>query len=410
MRRIGIIGGGASGMTAAIAAKRTDLTAEVFILEHKDVLGKKILSTGNGRCNLTNMNMSAEYFRGEDAQFAGSVLRQFDEKQTLEFFHSLGVLTRNRGEYVYPRSEQAADVRESLQMEVERLGISCYMNEHVSSVRKDGEKFIIAGEKRSYEADRIVIACGGRAACASGSDGSGYKLAKALGHTLVPVVPALVQLKVSEHPFAKAAGVRCEAAVTAYVDGKEAASDTGELQITAYGISGIPVFQISRYISRGLSDGKKAQVKTDFLPDMTMRETEHFLLQRAEQYRERAAGDYLTGIFNRKLIPRLLELADIRIKTPAEALGRSQIKKLADVCKGTMLDIKDTNGFDQAQVCAGGIRTSEVNPDTMESLLVKGLYLSGEILDIDGPCGGFNLQNAWSTGHIAGRHAASEGL
>lgn len=406
MKRIAIIGGGASGMMAAISAAYADNSAGVFILEHKDILGKKILSTGNGRCNLTNMDMSLEYFRGEDTRIIEEILRQFDSTHTLEFFHSIGVLTKAKGSYVYPRSEQASDIRDSLEMEADRMHIERHMGVHVTALRKRAGGFVIETNARTYKADKVILACGSRAAGVTGSDGSGYTLAKSMGHTIVPVVPALVQLVARHSPLEKASGVRTEAKVTAVVDGIPAASDTGELQITAYGISGIPVFQISRYISRGLHDGKKTQVQIDFLPDMKLEKTEAFLLERAKKMQDRRAGDYLTGVFNKKLIPRLLELADIRLKTPVGNFSSGQIKKLSTVLRQTLLDIEDTKGFEQAQTCAGGVRTTEICPETMESLYVDGLYFAGEIMDIDGICGGYNLQAAWATGYIAGQKAA----
>ena len=407
MGKIGIIGGGVSGMAAAIAAARTDTRAEVFILEHNDMLGKKILSTGNGRCNLTNMQMTADYYKGGGAQLAEAVLRQFGLKQTLKFFHSLGLLTRTRGSSVYPRSEQAADVRESLQMELERLRISCHLHEHVRNIRRNGRGFAIESVDKLYRADKVILACGSRASQIAGSDGSGYALAQGLGHTLEPVVPALVQLKVRANPFAKASGVRTEARIAARIDGREMAADTGELQLTSYGISGIPVFQISRFISRGLYDGRNVQVAADFLPDMSYQNAESLLTRRAEQFKERSAEGYLRGIFNRKLIPRLLELAHIKIKMQAGNLTPAQIKSLTEVCKQTLLDIEATNGFEQAQICAGGVKTSEISPDTMESLCVPGLYLTGEMVDVDGICGGYNITWAVASGHIAGGHAAN---
>ena len=406
MGKIGVIGGGISGMAAAIAAARTDGRAEVFILEHNDILGKKILSTGNGRCNLTNMQMGAGCYRGGGAQLAEDVLRQFGLGQTLEFFRSLGLLIRMRGDYAYPRSEQAADVRESLQMELERLRVSCHLNEHVRNVRRDGRGYAIVSGDRKYRADKVILACGSRASQIAGADGSGYALAQGLGHTLEPVVPALVQLKVRANPFAKASGVRTEARIAARIDGREIAADTGELQITGYGISGIPVFQISRFISRGLYDRRDVQVEADFLPDMSAQDTEILFARRAEQFKERNAGEFLTGIFSRKLVPRLLELAGIRLKMPAGDLTHAQIKSLAAVCKHTLLDIEATNGFDQAQICAGGVKASEINPDTMESLCTPGLYLAGEMVDVDGICGGYNITWAVASGHIAGSHAA----
>ena len=225
---------------------------------------------------------------------------------------------------------------------------------------------------------------------------------------MVPVVPALVQLKVKNHPFAKAAGVRTDAVVTAVCHGQPAASDHGELQLTAYGISGIPVFQISRYIAKSLYLKQDAKVNTDFLPAFTEEAFFEFLLKRRNGREQMTCADYLLGIFHRKLIPRFLEQARIRMHTLTGDLSDTQIKSLVQVVKNNVVTIDTTNGFDNAQVCAGGISTEEITPDTMESRYVRHLYLAGELLDVDGICGGYNLQWAWATGYLAGTAAAND--
>ena len=252
MNRIGIIGGGASGIVAAIAAARSDGDAQVFILEQKENIGKKILATGNGRCNLTNEAMDASCYHGEDPEFARNVLKQFGYGETLEFFASLGLFTKSRGGYIYPRSDQAASVLELLEMELRRQKVKIYTGVRVEALKLSAKGFVIRADGQRFPADRVILACGGKASKSLGSDGSGYALARSMGHTLSPVVPALVQLKVKKHPFAKAAGVRTDAKVAALLGRQVLAEDTGEMQITAYGISGIPVFQISRHIAKGL--------------------------------------------------------------------------------------------------------------------------------------------------------------
>lgn len=411
MRRRGIIGGGASGIAAAITAARCDRQAQVFILEQKEKIGRKLLATGNGRCNLTNRqavdSQAKACYRGENIRFVKEVLRAFSYEDTLKFFDSIGLVVKLRGDYAYPRSDQALTVLELLELELKRLSVEIYCNVRVASAAWEGKNFCIRTQEaaKTFQADRLILACGGQAASSLGSDGSGYGLAKALGHSITCIVPALVQLKVKAHPFAKAAGVRTQAKVTALIDGKEAASDTGEVQITAYGVSGIPVFQISRFIALGLHQKKRSEVLLDLLPEYSKDEAYRLLAKIGDKRADLTAKEWLTGIFNQKLVPRILEMAGVKMQARVGKLSESQLQTVAKKCKQIVLTIQDTNGFENAQVCAGGVRTKEVCPQTMESLRTKGVYLTGELLDVDGICGGFNLQWAWSTGCIAGKAA-----
>lgn len=444
MKRIGIIGGGAAGIAAAVAAARSNRKAKVFILEQKERIGRKILATGNGRCNLTNRQAveacAKACYRSGDVGFVEEVLKQFGYEDTLDFFESLGLVVRFRGDYVYPRSDQASAVLELLELELARLGVEIFCGIRAESVVREQNGFCVRADEmikerpgddkgtekgraksnsiegrkalvkpRMFRADRIILACGGKAASVFGSDGSGFRLAGSLGHSVSPVVPALVQLKVKDHPFAGAAGVRTEARVTALIDGAAVFSDTGEVQMTAYGISGIPVFQISRFISLGLYQKKRAEVLLDLLPEYTEDEVAKLLVKIGGRREDLTAKEWLAGIFNRKLVPRILEQAGVRMQARVSGLNDGQFRSVARKCKRIVLSIQDTNGFENAQVCAGGVRTDEVCPRTMESLCAKGLYLAGELLDVDGICGGFNLQWAWSTGCIAGKAAGGMG-
>lgn len=406
MKKIVVIGGGASGIVAAITAARTDRKAKVYILEQKEKLGKKILATGNGRCNLTNLDMTEKAFRGDSGEIVNRVLQLFDQEQTLNFFSSLGLVTKCRDTYVYPRSDQAQTVVMLLEKELDRLGVICMTDVKVNTVLPGKKGFRVQTTKETLQADKVILACGGKADSALGSDGSGYTLAKSLGHHLSPVVPALVPLKVRKYAYSKASGVRTDAKVTAIVDGKEMAEDTGELQMTAYGISGIPVFQISRYIAKGLQKHQPVSVKVDFLPELTEREFMDWLKGRAKKSGESSVETLISGMFNRKLVPEFLKRAKLRGKEPIGTISDAQWKKMVQICKGEMVEIEDTMGFDRAQVCAGGVKTKEVHPDTLESNYINGLYITGELLDIEGICGGYNLQWAWATGYLAGKDAA----
>lgn len=403
-RRVIVVGGGASGLVAAISAARNG--ASVTIIEQKDRVGKKILSTGNGRCNLTNEYMEPKYFRGDDTSIVSKVLSQFGYSDTLQFFEELGLIFKNRQGYIYPISDQATTVLEVLRMEVERLGIQTVLESSVISIRKNKKGFTVKTDKSAYNGDAVILATGGKASPVLGSDGSGYGLAKEWGHTLSPIVPALVQLKGKGNYFKQVSGVRIHAEVSLYVDGKLIDSDTGELQLTNYGISGIPVFQISRYAAKALYKKKKVEAKINFLPNMTRKELIDFIERRKKVHGYKNVEDFFVGMFHKKLIGVFLKEAKIPLNLCAMKISDKQWNVLLELFQQFVVEIEGTNSFEQAQVCAGGVRTTEIHPDTMESIYEENLYLTGELLDIDGICGGYNLQWAWATGHIAGMNAA----
>lgn len=413
MRSIGIIGGGASGLMAAIAAAR-NRNAHVFLLEQNALVGKKILSTGNGRCNLTNEKMNAACYRSEDIEQVEAVLGSFGYEDTLRVFEQLGLCFRSKDGYIYPFSNQAAAVRDVLLMESRRLGVEIRTEVCVSGISMAGPPqcrpsqkiFRIATDKGEFFADKAILSAGGKAAAKPGAAGGGYAMAQSFGHSLAPVVPALVQLKVKSHPLAKAAGVRVDAKVTAFAGEEALSSDTGEVQITSYGISGIPVFQISRYAAKALYEKKPVRAELDLLPETAEEELKELLLKRKMRNEKMEAAEYLTGIFHSKLIPELLRLAGITPHVWMYKVTEEEIFRLAKVLKRTDLVIADTNGFANAQVCAGGVRLREIDERTMESRLQKGLYITGELLDADGMCGGYNLQWAWATGYMAGSFAS----
>ncbi len=403
-RNVVIIGGGASGIVAAISAAREG--ANVIILEHKDRIGKKILSTGNGRCNLTNEYMEQECFRGDDVSIVTEVFRQFGYQETLDFFKELGVIFKNRHGYIYPISDQATTILDVLHMELERLNVVICLEHHVTTINRNAKGFLVCTDKGTYQADSIILATGGKAASVLGSDGSGYTLAKQFDHRISPVVPALVQLKAKGSYFKQLAGVRTLAKVSLFVNDKCISEDTGELQLTNYGISGIPVFQVSRYAAKGLYEKKKVTAEIDFLPSMTDEELSLFIKERKRLHGDKKAVDFLVGMFHKKLIGVLLKEAKIALTDSINKLSDDKIKELLYLCKHFPVFIEGTNDFEQAQVCAGGVKTTGINPKTMESLNEPDLYIIGELLDIDGICGGYNLQWAWSTGFIAGKNAA----
>lgn len=403
-----VIGGGASGMTAAIYAARAG--AAVTILEHTDRIGKKILSTGNGRCNMTNLHQSVHCYRSSQPDFPMAVLKQFSTEQTLDFFKELGILTKSKDGYLYPNSEQASAVLDVLCMEIGHLGIEVVCGCHIQSVKKlkGGQGFQLHTSLGNFQAACVVLAAGSKAAPVTGSDGSGYELAKQLGHSIIPPLPALVQLRCKENHYKQLAGIRTEVKLSLLADQRVAASETGELQLTDYGISGIPTFQISRYASEALSQKKTVVAEIDFLPHQSFKETEEFFRDRARHMGHKTCEEWMVGILNKKLSVVLLKLAGISRDQPVSGMDSEKWQTLLKQIKEYKTVITATNSFEQAQVCCGGVDTREIEPDTMESRQVRGLYLAGELLDVDGICGGYNLQWAWSSGAVAGTYAGGK--
>ena len=255
-------------------------------------------------------------------------------------------------------------------------------------------------------ADRVILCAGSKAAPTTGSDGSGYDLAKKLGHRILPVLPALTALKCEEKFFKSIAGVRANGSVSIWSGGECIAKDTGEIQLTDYGISGIPVFQVSRYASKLLYEKKETDAVLDFMPDFTKEQTNAFLRARAKTRPDKSAEMFLIGLFHKKLCDLWIRLSEIPRQRKAEELNSDEIARLTDLIKEFRVRVRETNPYDKAQVCCGGVDTREVNPETLESVYVPGVYFAGEILDVDGMCGGYNLQWAWASGYVAGRAAS----
>ena len=402
-RKIFIIGGGPAGMMAAITAARAG--GNVTILEHNDRVGKKILSTGNGRCNFSNVNQSSKYYRSDNKGFAWKVINSYPLEQTLDFFEELGIYAKNKNGGLYPFSEQASAILDVLRMEIERLQIPVLTEEHVCEVKVQKKGFQIQCRKNVYTADAVILATGSKAASKLGSDGSGYELAKKLGHRMIPVVPALVQLKCKESFYKSLAGVRFQGTVHLLVNGKEVASDSGEIQLTDYGISGIPVFQISRFAAKALYEKKKVSAVLDFMPEMSNTEFDEFIRIRIRRRPEKNMEDFFTGLLNKKVAQVVLKISNISNTRKSGSLNENEIIRIIKNVKEFSTELTDTNSFEQAQICAGGVDTREICPDTMESMIVKDLYFAGELLDVDGICGGYNLQWAWSSGYLAGKGA-----
>ena len=375
---IGIIGGGAAGLMAAVQALR--LGMKVTVLEGGNRAGKKLSATGNGRGNFTNLSLSTDKYPGIDPAFLQAGFSCFDQYDAIAFFESIGIYSRIRNGYVYPRSEQAQALTAALLRELERLGGSIATDCKVTGIGPAEGGFTVTAGEKTFEFDRLILAAGGATAPKTGSDGSGFALARMLGHTVKDPVPALTGLAFKKCALAKAAGVRTQAAVSLRIDGEEAAAESGEIQITEQGISGIPVMNLSRYAAKALAAGKQVELLTDFLPEWDWEEGRRIVLN-CENY---------GGILPAKLIGAL----------PGSSEGFYRM------CRNCLLTVTGLRDPENAQVTCGGVCLREVNPDTMESTKVKGLYFAGEVLDVDGRCGGYNLQWAWTSGAIAAHGAA----
>ena len=407
MRTVAVIGGGASGMMAAVTAASGG--AHVILLEHKDRIGKKILSTGNGRCNFTNTHQEPICYHSEDPLFPWEVVERFNAQAVISFFLQMGVYSKNRNGYIYPNSDQASAVLDAFRMELDRLKVEIRTGIECREIRPGKKGFTILTDQEPVRADRVILCAGSKAAPATGSDGSGYDLAKKLGHRILPVLPALTALKCEEKFFKSIAGVRANGSVSIWSDGECIAKDTGEIQLTDYGISGIPVFQVSRYASKLLYEKKETDAVLDFMPDFTKAQTNAFLRARAETRPDKSAEMFLIGLFHKKLCDLWIRLSKISRQRKAGELTADEIACLTDLIKDFRVRIRETNSYDKAQVCCGGIDTREVDPGTLESVYVPGLYFAGEILDVDGMCGGYNLTFAWASGYVAGQAASVEG-
>ncbi len=406
--KIGIIGGGASGMAAAIAA--AERGASVVVLEKNDRVGKKLLVTGNGKCNLSNMNLSCGCYHSDTPERLEPILSHFTVSDTLDFFHGLGLLTKEKNGGVYPECEQASAVLDVLRYAMERRKVTVRTGCRVVRAEKKDGRFFVDTQKEDrhayYEFDKIILACGSCAGYQKQSDANGLKLADMLILKWIPFTPALVQLRCREAFFKSLAGVRCQAAVTLLTEGREI-RETGELQLTDYGISGIPVFQLSRYAAKSFDSGsKELSVYLDFLPSYKERELCQMLKERKMALGgNESAERFFTGTVHKKIIGVLRKSCGISC---AEAIGRISEEKLRLMCslmKRFPVTVTGTNPFSQSQVCAGGVRLTQVT-DCLEAKNQPGLYVTGELLDADGRCGGYNLQWAWTTGILAGRAAS----
>lgn len=404
--KVGVVGGGAAGMMAAITAAGQG--ADVTLLERGERVGKKILMTGNGKCNLGNLNLDIENYYGGDKEWIAGSLRRFGTEGTIQFFRGLGLLLKNKNGYLYPASEQASVVLDVLRNELKTLGVKLVTECKINKIEKahDSGQILLSDGERKFTFDRVIIACGSKAAPKTGSDGSGFKLAKQLGHEIIPTVPALVQLKCNEEYLKAVSGVRAEGRIEVYQDENCVAVESGEIQFTDYGISGIPVFQVSRVVNYILRNQSEVRVVLNLMPDYNEQTFAQLIASRNLLQTDRTVEEFFTGMLNKKLMTLFTKMSGLKPNELMEHANKETVLQVYELCRHWELYVNGSNPYDNAQVCAGGVSLSEIT-ENMESKIVPGVYFAGEIMDVDGKCGGYNLQWAWCSGYLAGS-AASE--
>ena len=392
-----VIGGGAAGMLAALTAAENG--HRVLLLERQSRVGRKLLATGNGRCNLSNYHVSPAHYHG-GAGFCDFALSQFDVGETLQYFASLGLLTVSEASgRIYPMSNMAGSVLDVLRYALERPEIDLQTGQTVTAVRKIPEGFSVKTETDTFFARRLILAAGGAAGSKVGGGMDGYRLAKSLGHHRTALYPSLVQLKTDPTYPRALKGVKAQCGISICRGSQVLARNSGEVLFTEYGVSGPAIFDLSRSVSAGGSD---LTCLLNFFPDWEEAEVLHWLSQRQAAMATHEASTLLTGSCHTRLGQMICKSAGFTNQRAA-GLTRDDLRRIAGQATHFALPITGTCGFDQAQVTAGGLDTSEFDPRTLQSRLVPGLYACGELLDIDGDCGGYNLQWAWSSGRLAGK-------
>ncbi|WP_331774071.1 NAD(P)/FAD-dependent oxidoreductase [Sulfurospirillum sp. 1612] len=397
--QIAIIGAGASGMVAAITAARSG--AKVRVYEKNSKIGKKILATGNGRCNITNKNIATSNYHGTHASFVNPAINRFNTAACIAFFKELGIemFEGNNGR-LYPKSHQSSSVVELLRYECERLGVRFMFPCEVTQIQADHDRFIISHQEGQDKATKVLIATGGLAMPTLGSCDSGYKFAQAFGHSIIKPYASLVQLETKED-LASINGVKIEGLIEILVDGRSVMRKHDDILFTNYGISGSAILDVSRHASWALEHQKKVKAKIDLVPEYSKEQLKNMLQKRKKYSHHKSLALWLDGFINSKLAKFIAR--DFSVKN-ADHLNTKDIVSLVYAFKNLQLTITGTRGFKSAEVTAGGINTDEIHSQSMESKLKKGLFFTGEVLDIDGDCGGFNLHWAWASGYCAGKN------
>lgn len=390
--KIAIIGGGASGVTAAIYAKRTNPDALVTIFERNDRILKKILATGNGRCNLSNTNISEDNYYSSSPECVHEILTAFPQIEERQFLESLGLILCEENGRVYPYSKRANDVVDALRLELERLGVEIKTNVKIKEIKPATDGYSVMGKFFN----KVIISAGGSAGPSFGTDGSVYRLLEEMGVKIAPVVCGLAPLKVLENT-ASLKGVRANCSISAYSGEKLLRTEKGELQFTDYGLSGIAIMQLSRLCKKG------TKISIDLFPEMTQSELCEYLKNRAKLFKDRRLEQFFVGTLHKAICSYIISRLALSPKSVVSTLSTSDIEKIAKAMKSLTFTVQSTLGWENSQATCGGALLSEFLPASLESKKYKGIYVTGEALDAIGDCGGYNLHWAWATGAIAGK-------
>ena len=406
-KKVLIIGGGVAGLTAAITLRKNN--HEVWVLERNDRPLKKLLLTGNGKCNYWNQDQAITHYHSTTEELLPELITSTRQQAVVDFFASIGIMPRIKNGYYYPFSNQASSVVESLYLSAKEQGVNFLTNLLVDEVVYQNNQFMVNPKKEKLIGDTLIITTGSMAYPKTGSDGIGYKLAEAFGHYIVPVMPALVQLKMKENDLKDWKGIRCEARLESLVNGKVIQEESGELQLTEYGISGICTLNISSKLARSLVAGDKVEVAIHFLPWLfTKQEVRMYLENRACLFPNRTLEELLETILPYKLVHVLFNHYKVDFKKKWNMLTHQEQDTVSRFLFCHTIEIIGTNSFDQAQVCSGGVALTEVNLDSLESKKQKDLYFAGEILDVNGDCGGYNLGFAFLSGILVGKKVGND--
>jgi len=409
MEKIAVIGGGASGLAAAITAKNK--MNEVIILEKNVSCGKKILVTGNGRCNYWNIDQNISHYHSENEELIKDFITKTNCQMVMDFFDYLGIIPKIKNGNYYPSSNQALSVKNALLSLVQTKNITIRENTLVESIFYEKEKFVISCGNNKLIVDKVIVATGTNASQKINTKNNGYELVKQLGHTIIEPLPALVQLRAKKNYLNKWNGVRTDVKITLEEDNKIIAQEEGEIQLTDYGISGICTFNLSYYVAKGLRNKKREVVKINFLPFIKQESLKGYLLwmeKRINSIQKITIKENLEVLLNYKLVEVILEVSNIKKDLLWQQLTNSQKEHLIKNLVSFELEIIKTNSIEKAQVCSGGVPLNELNLKTMESRVLKNLYLTGELIDLVGDCGGYNLSIAWISGILAGLNAKGE--
>ncbi len=391
-----IIGAGAAGLAAAITLGRAG--QQVTLLEQNSKVGKKILVSGNGKCNISNRHIDQHHFHSSDPEFIEEILDGYDLKKIEQFFASIGlVLVEGKAGQMFPMSLQASSVVELLAYEAQRVGVEIICDCTVSSIEREDELFNLETTQGTKHCNKLLITSGSPAAPQLGGNTSGYAFATKLGHTLIRRHPSLVQLCSEEDWVKGCTGVKVAGRATLYANGEQITSREGDILFTNYGISGLAILDLSREVSTRLANFDYCELSLDLMPKFSKEKLTNLLLNRIDKESQKPLTLWLQGVIHKKLIPILLTQSKCKSRVEGE-LNRKEINKLVHSIKNLKLSISDTRGWEGAEVATGGIDTQEVDPQTLASKLVPNLHFGGEILDVDGDRGGFNFHFAWVCG------------